>query len=480
MADTKDSTVLRVGLLAPVESLDPRGAWEMGRALVASQVFETPYAVKGSSLDVEPELFELAPVREPAGASGGQVFSARLRSGVRFSDGSELTTTEAAEILRRSRYLAGLAAIEVRDDRIFFELTRPNARFDLALTMLDCAIVRESGGALLGTGPYELASPPGAEIRLVRNGHYRHPVAIEEVRVRVYPPDPDGTPRRLLEAIESGEVDFTNVLSLEHLGPLLGVRKHSVPGSSTALLFFNTERLAEPEARLAIATAVDRRAIARQLYSDPLTITNHTAKGLLPPMLGWSLDGIVFDPAKARQLLEPVRARVPQRLTLLVIWSPRTYLPHPMKVAEALAGQLGELGFSVTVEQSAGAEDLERRIAAGDFDLYLGGWIADTPDPADFLEALLASESIPRAGSMTGNQANFSRWRWPAADEALERLREHQSEHDRARLLLEAAEQVPVFPLLYGPATAVHTRRLEGFSLSAVGRPSFASMRFAG
>ncbi len=71
----------------------------MGRALVASQVFETPCAVRGVSLEAEPLLFEEPPVEEVSGASGRQVVSARLREGIRFSDGSELGPGEASEIL---------------------------------------------------------------------------------------------------------------------------------------------------------------------------------------------------------------------------------------------------------------------------------------------------------------------------------------------------------------------------------------------
>ena len=479
---TESPEILRVGLLAPVESLDPRGAWEMGRALVASQVFETPYAVRGVSLEAEPLLFEESPVEEAVGTPERPVFSAGLREGVRFSDGSELTAEEAAEILGHSQALAGQTRVEARGERIFFTLERPNARFDFALTVPDCAVVRADGEHLIGTGPYVPAPEPGDDggIRLVRNPHYRRPVAIPEVRFEVYPPEADGTPRRLLEAIESGEVDFTNVLTSEQQKPLKGVRRHSVPGKSTAILFFNTEKLSEPAVRQAIAMAIDRKTLAALLYSDPITITNNTASGLLPPMLGWSLDGIVFDRGKARELLKPHRAELPRPLNLLVIWSPRPYLPQPLQVANRVSEQLAAIGLEVNVEMSAGAEDLTRRLATGEFDLYLGGWIADTPDPVDFLEALLSSEAIPEAGRGLANHANFSRWRWPAADEVLGRLRGSQDDRDRVKLLRDVAQQVSVFPLLYGPATAVHSWRLEGFTLSPIGHPSFAEMGLRG
>ncbi len=226
--------------------------------------------------------------------------------------------------------------------------------------------------------------------------------------------------------------------------------------------------------------AIDRKTLAALLYSDPITITNNTANGLLPPMLGWSLDGVMFDPKQARQLLRPHRAVLPRRLRLLVIWGPRPYLPQPLKIASKLAEQLAGLGLEVEVEQSTGSEDLSRRIAADEFDLYLGGWIADTPDPVDFLEALLSSEAIPGAGRGMANQANFSRWHSPAADELRERLRASQDDRDRVALLRDVAQQVPILPLLYGPATAGHAWRLEGFTLSPIGHPSFAEMRLRG
>ena len=164
-----------------------------------------------------------------------------------------------------------------------------------------------------------------------------------------------------------------------------------------------------------------------------------------------------------------------------MIWSPRPYLPRPQRVAETIAEQMAVLGFEVDVEISAGADELGRRIAAGAFDLYLGGWIADTPDPVDFLEALLSSASIPVAGRGMADHANFSRWRCPAVDRRIERLRRQVlgSELILNEISQRVAEEVPVLPLVYGPATAVHAWRLRGFELSAIGHPRFASMNLA-
>ena len=478
MSGTGENRILRVGLLAPVDSLDPRGAWDMGRALIASQIYETPCVLRGSPPAAEPLLFAENLAQEtPAG--GEQLFRARMREGVRFSDGSPHTAAEAAATLRQCRHLADQAAIDVRGDELRFRLEHANARLDLALTILDCAMVRDGGDDLLGTGPYVPEDRALAdELRLVRNPHYRAPAAIPELLFKVYPPEPDGAPRGLLEALERGEVDFTNVLSSQHLHNLRRVRKHLQPGNSTALLFFNTERLPEPTVRRAIATAIDRKQLAGLFYPNPLA---NTATGLLPPFFGGSLDGILHDREQAGRLLARSSGRLPGKLTLLVIWSPRPYLPQPQRVAQMIAGQLSAIGIEVEVEMSAGADDLGRRIAAGAFDLYLGGWIADTPDPVDFLEALLSSRMIPAPGRGLANQANFSRWRCPPVDEAIDRLRRQLRGSDAVlnQISRRVAEEMPVFPLLYGSATTVHTWRLQGFELSPIGHPRFAEMRFA-
>lgn len=472
---THKNAILRVGLLAPVNSLDPHGAWEMGRALIVSQIFETPYRVlHEDTAATTPALFAEPLVEEAPSHEGCQVFSAELRSGICFSDGSPLTIDDVAQSFARSAALADKAEIKTQDHRILFTLVHPNARFDLGLTALDCAVVREVGGKLLGTGPFmpAEAADPG-QLRLMKNPHHESAGNIQEIRFQVYPPDDQGTPRGLLEAFEKGEVDYTNALSLGQLGTLLGVRKHLEPGNSTALLFFNTERFPDPRLRRALALAIDRSQISRLFYKNPLA---YTATGLLPPKLGGALDGLRHDPEAARRLLRESSLPVPERISLRVLWSPRAYLPQPQQVAHTLAQQISTLGITLEVEILSGPEEFKQRVATGDYDLYLGGWIADSPDPTEFLESLLFSGAIPRPGVELSNHANFSRWQNSEADRAIAQLRETPSPLGRSTILRLVAQEVPVFPLLYGPTTAVHTWRLEGFRLNAFGHPRFASM----
>src|SRR5256885_9046009 len=92
------------------------------------------------------------------------------------------------------------------------------------------------------------------------------------------------------------------------------------------------------------------------------------------------------------------------RLNLIVPWAPRPYLTKPMAVAQAIQTQLAVVGITVVITQSHSSDEFFETLNSGRFDLALAGWIADTPDPADFYEALLWSKCL--GGE---NHANNSR-----------------------------------------------------------------------
>jgi ABC-type transport system substrate-binding protein len=310
---------------------------------------------------------------------------------------------------------------------------------------------------------------------LVRNPYARKPPAIDEVVFKVYPPDAQGRPSALLAALEAGEVDFTNVLSREDIMQLKNVRRWTEPGSSTAILYMNTERpaLADPRVRKALALSIDRLEIAKMFYASALAFA---ATSLLPPMLARGNDGLNPDLAQARALLSQPGVRKPDRLSLLLIYGPRPYLPNPHRVGEHLAERIGQLGIQVDLVPTATTQDYYSRAKRGDYDLALAGWIADTLDPVDFLEATLGSESIPSPARKIIVGANLSRWHSREADDALAHLRENPRDDLRAELLKRIGDEVPLFPLLYGATIYAHAWNLKHLVPSALGKPYFADL----
>lgn len=464
---------LRVGVLTPVNTLNPREAQDFVSQTAVTQIYESPFAQPTAAGRLpEPLLFQ-----ERLRQDGPNEYSAAVRSDVRFSDGTPLTARHVTDSLSRVAALRQHMEVEAAGDRVVFRLDRPNARLDLVLAQRYCAVTLESRGALFGTGPYMVA-PGGSNpdrIRLVRNPHARQTAAIEEIVLQLYPPDANGKPEALLAALEAGEVDFTNVLSREDITRLKSVRRLTEPGSSTAILYMNSQRpgLDDPRVRRAIALSIDRLEIAKLFYA---TATAFAATNLLPPMLGRGNDGLAADPAKARLLLGAPDVRKPARLSLLLIYGPRPYLPNPRKVGEYVAAQIEKLGIAVDVVPTADPPEYRAKSQRGDYDLALAGWVADTLDPVDFLEANLGSGSVPTPDRKIVFGANLSRWKNAETDEALARLRQEPREDVRTTLLKRIADEVPLLPLIYGPTIYAHSWKVKNFTAAPLGIPSFAEL----
>src|SRR5205823_3512274 len=414
------SEVFRVGFVNRWERRDPRTGLNYASFLVQWHMYEPPYRFSAQSKQVQPGLLEYPLVKEPN--HDGLLYSARVRSGTRFSDGTELTAEHVAASLEKTPAFKIHAGASARGDRVFFRLKHPNAAFELLLSRFDHGMVLERGRDFLGTGPYMLAEAKPDCLRLVRNPHYRDPVRLQEIECRIYPLDGDGSRKKLLNAVNRGEVDFTDELARDELNKVEKMRKCIDLGYCTALLFFNAEQpvFQDARVRLALACAIDRKALAAQSYSNALAFA---ATGMIPPVLGSTPDLITHDLARARDLLAKANTKTSVPLVLAVIPMPRPYLPEPRATAGLLAVQLGQLGFKVEIKQARDRSEYQDWNRRGAYDMVLGGWIPDTPDPLDFMESLLGATSIPSPANQTTRGSNFCRWRGAEMDQALEKQR---------------------------------------------------------
>jgi peptide/nickel transport system substrate-binding protein len=454
MTSSASPKVLRIGFLTPVLHFEPATAHDVESSFVLRHIFEAPFDVAYGSTEVEPRLF-----RGPLQKRGDE-YEAELRDDIFFSDGERLTAEHLAASLNAAALLASQAGVRAKGQRLVFSLARPNARFDLALSHFDCSVQRRVGQRLLGTGPYVLApdSTP-TFVRLLRNPHHRPAPAIDEVHFLTYPPDPDARATALLKALEEGSVDLSLSLGRQDIEAARNVRKSILPGASTAILFLNGDspRLRDRRVRQALAHGLDRYELARSSYANPLAFA---ASSLTPRQLGSVEDSLSYDPARAQTLLTAPGVEPPQKLDLLLAWAPRPYLPYPQKVAGLVCEQLGRLGVSVKVHQPPTSEEFTRAATRGTHDLVLSGWVADTLDPHDFLEALLSSERIMRPEN-AAVACNLGRLRSAEMDAALARFRAVREAANVAAITDVLAREAPLVPLMYGPAASVHSYRVR-------------------
>ncbi|MGZ5444422.1 MAG: ABC transporter substrate-binding protein [Thermoanaerobaculia bacterium] len=467
---------IRVGLPGTLSVLDPRKAVDYVSGLVLDQIFDAPYTAAAGDASAAPLLFE--PLRGE-GARTGMHYSAAVRPGVFFSDGTPLTAEIAARSLRDATVLAGKVTVDVRGDRVWFTLSSSNSRFDLTLAQSSCAIVLEKGAHFFGTGPYMFEEPPNLRLvqrtprlRLIRNPHYHGTAHAGEIEFHILRPEADGTPRSLVEAFLAGAVDVTTALSAADLATwkIPGAVPVIKPSNSTAFLFMNTTRrpLDTAAARRAIAATIDLLEIASKCYDrNPAAFVATTA---LPPAMSRGGGVARANTADGARLIEESGLRG-ARLTLIVPWTPRPYLSKPGAIAEIIRKRLADAGVSISLVETKTSDEYFQYLAAGRFDLALGGWIADTADPADYFDALLSSHVISN-----GTFANYARWADPATDAHLARFRVDPSDANRREIERVIAEEVPFLPLVHGQSSAVHSRRVRNVTVTATGSMSLANV----
>ncbi len=467
---------IRVGILSRLASTNPWEIHDHVTGLVLTQAYETTYVAPPDGGPPKPLL-----LAEPLHAEeNGLLLSAPVRPETVFSDGTPCTAAAVASALSRVRDLSARAEIRARGERVEFRLRSPDPHFATQLTQPFCAVALGAKGSLVGTGPFlapeplDGADPTRAGKLLLRpNPRAAKPPASGGLLFEVYP-----DAETLLAAVHAGEVHLTYALTFAHLAKLRGapVFPKTLEGSSTAILFLNTESpvLADARLRRALCSAISRTEIARVSFG-PLGL-GFAATGILPPFLRKeaSVGAIDGSPVQARQLLSEAGLAVPERLRLVLTWGPKPYLPDPPAAAKTVVETLRAIGTEVTVVQTQDRAEYFGHLERGDYDLLLAGWIADTTIAADFLDSLLHSDMVLSRTASRAAAYNISRWKDPATDRALEAFRKREDLKDLVQIARTVEEKGLLVPLLHGKLIAVSHRDLRRFQPSALGRSSLA------
>ncbi|MEX0683965.1 MAG: peptide ABC transporter substrate-binding protein [Dehalococcoidia bacterium] len=259
---------------------------------------------------------------------------------------------------------------------------------------------------------------------------------------------------------ENDEVDVTgvgylNVESVREPGSDLNDEYHTGPSLDVYYIGFNTqeEPFSDPDVRNALSMAIDREFLASEFLLDIVVPAN----GILPPGIpGYneSLPEIPFDPDAAQELLDGAGgADILEDVTILTSGQGAA----PSDILQAVTAMWEDnLGVTITIEQEDFGLFLQD-IDEGSFQMFSLGWIADYPDPQNFLEVKLHSESA-------NNEALYSN---PDVDALLDQANEEVDEAARLDLYQQAEELVmedmPWIPLYHGQASYLVKPYVEGF-----------------
>jgi ABC-type transport system substrate-binding protein len=373
-------------------------------------------------------LYADGAVAFPKISRGGRVYTFTVRKGMKFSNGKPVTARNYKFAIERAANpklgspagpfmsdIAGwnaanksgghVSGVTAKGNKVIIRLTGPHADFLSRVAMMffcpvptNTPTVASGVNSFPGSGPYYVSSrTPGRTIVLKKNKFYRgsRPHNVNEIDVNVL----TNQDTSLLQT-KRGSVDYdlgghpgTEDASLARQ---YGVNKKQYfvnPDISTN--YFSMNNMHAPFAgdiglRKAVNYAIDRKA----LIATQGAYAGHATDQLLPPTLQGFHNAGIF----------PTRSNLAQAKKLLKGKSPSVTLFEGgsdirKARAAALQAQLKRANINVNITQLATGVMYKRcatksEAASGAMDMCDVGWVADYPDPFDFVDVLLNGHNI--------------------------------------------------------------------------------------
>ncbi|MGB2953593.1 MAG: ABC transporter substrate-binding protein [Gaiellaceae bacterium] len=365
----------------------------------------------------------------------GTVLTFTVRSGMRFSDGKAVTAANYAaaidrdanpalaspaipffsDIVGADAVTAGhgkhVSGVVVKGNKLIIKLKAPHADILSRLAMmffcpvpLNMPVVAAGVNNFAGSGPYYVASrTPGRTIVLKRNKFYKGPRPHNADQIVVTVNTNQDT--SLLQ-VERGSVDYdlgghpgTADAQLQSKYGLNKKQYFVYPDIETNYFALNTRRgFKNVNYRKAVNFGIDRLSLIK---TQGKNFGSPTDK-LLPPLMAGYIPTKVY----------PNHANVKQAKKLLHGASPTVTLYEggsDIRKARGavLQNQLKAIGIKVNYQGFGTGVMYKKCGTKGEpFDICDVGWVADYPDPFDFIDVLLNGNNIH--GSNNNNYPYFN------------------------------------------------------------------------
>jgi peptide/nickel transport system substrate-binding protein len=369
---------LRIGMSADVTSIDPHFVNITPNNNVAWHIFEALTHVD-ENVRLVPGLAESWRPVDPT------IWEFRLRKGVRFSDGSELTAEDVAFSIDRpatlttspgpfttfTRPIVGKEIVDRHTIRV--RTATPYAMVPYDLNSVFIVSRKAAAGAstedfntgksAVGTGPYKLARfARGDRVELVRNDAYSGPKpAWDRVILRVMPND--GARVTALLADDLDAIEYVPTADLKRVRSTPRFRLEQKVSWRT--IFFTLDQRREPPAgvtdkggrpldrnpfadarvREAMAKAINRQAIVDRIMDGAAVPASNL---VAPPVFGHVADfkPEPYDVDGARKLL--AAAGFPQGFATVLAAPNNRYL-NDDQIAQTVAQLLARIGIEAKV-----------------------------------------------------------------------------------------------------------------------------------
>jgi peptide/nickel transport system substrate-binding protein len=231
--------------------------------------------------------------------------------------------------------------------------------------------------------------------------------------------------------------------------------------SAPALAGTHAHPLRDRRVRLALNHAIDRAQLVTFILNGKGSPANSGIVPLgMPGFDAVAVPGYAFDPALSARLLAEAGYPGGKGLPVLTLKSNPAYQP----VMEFVQKSLERIGVRLAIDNVDGPT-LREMATKGELTMWRASWIADYPDPENYL-GLLASRNIPPNGPNRmrySNPAYDARFAQALAttDDSLRTALQHEME----RMVLADA---PIIPLYYDRILRLISKQVRGLETNAL------------
>ena len=482
---------------------DPSLVSDGNSLYVAAQVVQNLVQLKpGSAGTVIPVLAAALPTV----SSDGLTYTFRLRTGIKFHDGTDLDAAAVkfnydrwkafpkGELQDNAYYYRGvfggfgdasnLTSVTAPDPTtVVFTLRTPQSNFLLASTVAAFGIqspaaitagkadstplednkyaqgLLPQGRDMVGTGPFEFKEwVVGESVTIVKNPAYWDTAGAAHLAQVTF------------KAIgESSSVDLSLSLSPLDVKSALGARltiidrgescnqlnlamNQSLAGSLTIY--------ANKNVRLAVSEAVNKQSYVDAFYPG----MGQVPTGFMPPAtIGFKAESLPeYDATKAKADLAGAGLTPAQRN--IDLYYPtnvvRPYMPNPKGIATAIAKDLAVVGFTVSLKTADWRSGYVSSATSGKYALYLLGWTCDWAGADNFL-------GTAWFGYQNGKPNQQFGWKNDAANalmlKALSEPTADAANADWGGVQDVLAQDLPVVPIVNSRPPGAYTSKVHGF-----------------
>ncbi|MBQ9256437.1 MAG: hypothetical protein IJ181_04880 [Acidaminococcaceae bacterium] len=376
-------------------------------------------------------------------SDGNKTWTIKLRKGVKFSNGTEMTATKVKEYLdwireagkkgssNPTKFLdAGAVVtaddaagtITIKSEKVYANM--PANLADPCMCILDIKNSKNLDTGVIGTGPYMVKSfKPHVGYELAANPYYWNGKPPYDTVNIIYMGDASAK----ANALRAGQIDLAeNIMSVADLKAMQGDKKYKVdiaPGTRVGFSWMNMREgkpLANKALRQAVLKAIDYKTICK---SNTIGGLYTPGPSVIPSSLGYGFDKLkypyVYDPEGAKKILDEagikdtngdgIRELNGKNIELRYVSYANRLLND---FSDAHTQYLKAVGIGVKSEYGS-SDDCWQKLVAGDYDFDNNNWNV----------MIAGSPTVFMGNWWSKNKDNFCGFKSDAYDKAYEELR---------------------------------------------------------